>query len=367
METLSAYTGLLIRLASVGSTVAIVMAGAVVAIPIGYALYHWQPQNYLRVLKWAASVVSTVVFLLGTALVLFLRSASTPALDSATFDQRDTTEVVFTLKDGKTATVLLDAPRSVPIDEDAVVELRLMSIGLPAKAASAPATAASPAAGQLQRVASDSVPAFVRFGSAVRVRAKTATTACLPELAASAAKPDKSSDDPVAACGTVTAATSMRFQWVVRADKPGSSIGVVTLPEQASKLVRDGGWSATVKSNGRTWTRFVTGPDDRPWTPGGNRGMGVREKVVQMTAATPFHRRGAVEVDLSAGEIQIPLTFETTLGMTAATYQILAAIGTFLAGAVGGGWLWQVQLWWRKRNEKPQHLPVRRRDERDGR
>jgi hypothetical protein len=89
--------------------------------------------------------------------------------------------------------------------------------------------------------------------------------------------------------------------------------------------------------------------------------------AVTLSESEPVARHNGVEIDLRAGELTVPLQFNTTLGVTQTTYTILAILGTLLSALLGGGWLWQfVGRLHVARTEGPaKHVPLKARRPRE--
>jgi hypothetical protein len=149
-----------------------------------------------------------------------------------------------------------------------------------------------------------------------------------------------------------------RFRWFVRSEKYGESYLTLKWPRQIGDIIRkESQWAGRVKRDGRVVTRYVAGPEGRPWVPGRDR-SDLREVPEIISMARPTYGDSGWEVDLAAQQFTLPIRFETTLGVSAQLYGNLSVLGAALSGLLGGGWLWQLLAWFkarpktRKKNER---------------
>ena len=120
-----------------------------------------------------------------------------------------------------------------------------------------------------------------------------------------------------------------------------------------------------LKRNGQVVQRYVTGPEDRPWTSG--LGPLPPEWCAPCTSGhldgkAAGHSEPGWEVDFAAQQFTLPIRFENTLGVSAQLYANLSLIGAALSGMLGGGWLWGLLAWFkaRKTTQKKGGRPTRR-------
>jgi hypothetical protein len=291
-----------------------------------------------RWVSWPASaLLSLVAILITTALVVGI-GVSVPAADSPSFG---------------------DAPKYK-------VSVRPNSLG----------SEATPFAIELSfspeiRVDSDSVLTVSRIDTEprslaeARVIAESATELSLRGARSCGAASSPQAPGQNAACAlTQSAADTTSAKWIYRTSKPGEyliTLAISGLVVDANFKSPSSRWQASIAKNGEVIEKFVHSRDGRDWHGGEDR-TDIKRIEVRLDSTQPRFRDQQFELDLASGQLEVRVTAQTTLGVSASLYQYLSIAATALSAALGGGWIWQFVTYLRNRKKPaPQHVPLSRK------
>jgi hypothetical protein len=332
-------------------SLALVLSSAtVVGWVVNFVLNRWLSNPRARVV-WA--IVVTLIVM--TVAFSHLAGQELPPADAAQFSDEANLEMVFSTgpdADAKRISKISVSFRpAIKVDEDSFADLRIAPVA---------ARTGSPE------------KAVLSVGKQTIVRT---TQPC--DMAGAA---ESSSDAATTRICARDANGAGVYRWILRAEKPGLSLATLSLPPDVlAQITASPKWSATVSVNGERQGTLGQAKEAPPvvvpryrsdlTTPswGGSRPPTPRQLDPNRLFAGPF------DVDIESGEITFHVQFDTTLGVTAAVYDMLTKIGTILSAALGGGWLWQAFAWRKQKqtendeeakrikDEQAQKRPMRRR------
>jgi len=319
-------------------TVLVLGSALLVATALGWGAHRLGRRLRSRRLRIALSASVAVASLLFAFLLFNRQRLTLPATDSAIFGDRASYAVEIYLGDraGTTpdATAALTLPRAVRLRDEAAVDLLLRREAVPPH--------------------SDAYVALLQAGRGVEGRTTNPCAGAAPDTGPTS----------VRACASPGVSGEAPFRWMVRSEAPGTTYVSVQLPPQVSTQMEGdrGRWSARVRRDGHIVTRIV-GFEERPsavrQVPLPLSARRPIEDAVVLSAANPvFRDRDTIEIDLRSGQFTFPLRFETTLGVSARTYEVLTLVGGLASAVLGGGWLWQLLSWLRQRQQHPPKPPL---------
>jgi hypothetical protein len=265
------------------------------------------------------------VLALGTGLaVMLLTGFFIPALDDSMFGDRKSIKVEFFRDSSKLKTediwVEVTVPGAVRVDSDAAVDFTIADV--------------------TDVLPPGSYGALLESSGAVEIRT-TSPCRLVPQTVIVGVSSSASCQERL-----ISASGASRFRWFVRSTKPGESYLTVKWPPQIGETIsRKRQWIGHLRQNGKLIME--------PLSSGSSSGFPARDSDIPETvsAKVPTYRRGYGEVDCVAQQFTLPIRFQTTLGVSAATYSNLSVLGTILSALLGGGWLWQVIAWLNSRKK----------------
>lgn len=304
---------------------------------------HSRTRRMPRATRVTLSVVTGFLALVTGALVMEQTGSRLPASDDSMFGIRTSIKVEFFHDSSalKTEDIRIEVtvPRVVRVDNDAVVDLILGD------------NRAVLPAGTYSTVLESS--------GIVEMRTTNPCNSGSHNVALGTNSTASCSERPV------SEPVESHFRWFVRSTKPGESYLTVKWPDQIGKTMnRRTQWVARLKQDDRViYKRTVKTQGDfssssqeilRRARPGGSPGPNYTEVPELLSAEHLTYRAPDFEVDCATGQFTLPIRFQTTLGVSAATYSNLSLLGAILSALLGGGGLWQVIAWLNPRkNQRP--------------
>jgi hypothetical protein len=287
------------------------------------------PSRALRVrLSVAAGILSLV-----TGLAVMWRTGSLlPASDDSMFGARTSIKAEFFHDSSKLKTedirIEVTVPRVVRVDNDAVVDLILGDNG----------TVLPPG----------SYSTVLESSGIVEMRTTTPCNSGSRDVALGMNSSASCSERPR------SASVESHFRWFVRSTKPSESYLTVKWPDQIGKTMNRGKqWVARLKRNGQViYKPAAHAHGSFPW-PSPSPGQFQLSELPELLSAKQPTYRADFEVDCASQQFTLPVRFQTTLGVSAATYSNLSLLGAILSGFLGGGWLWQLIPWLSRRKNEP--------------
>ena len=307
--------------------------------------------------RWArigVSITGALLALLGSTIFLAVQRKSTPASDSQIFNGHKTLRATLfdrallgdpvpddgdsrrERRDGSTYSddqsqrasklvggigfppgawnlaIELEVPDSVKVDEDVPVDVTLMGT--------------QPLSSQPDQ------GLIVRTGKEVEVTPR-------PECE-NAPDARKSREATHTYCARIEWAVPTRL--VIRAEKPGFSLITLELPKGfKDQLATHISWIALSSRNGTMETNFRPSPGLNG--PGGPTSQFESSPRVY-SAAKPVINDASLQLDFRRCDVTIPISWQTTLGVSAATFELLSRIGTIFSALLGTGWLLKILM-----------------------
>ena len=250
-----------------------------------------------------------------------------PALDDSMFGHRTSIKAEFfrdSSSSWKTEDIRVEVsiPGAVRVDSDAAVDFTVADI--------------------TDVLPPGSYGAVLESSGAVEIRT---TSPC--RLVSQNANPGISSS---ASCQErlISGSGASHFRWFLRSTKPGESYLTVQWPPQIGETMgRKRQWIGHLRRNGELICKMVRSSSMASSIPF-YESSGIPEII---SAKEPTYRATDFEVDWVAQQFTLPIRFQTTLGVSAATYSNLSLLGAILSALLGGGWLWQVIAWLNSRKK----------------
>ena len=144
---------------------------------------------------------------------------------------------------------------------------------------------------------------------------------------------------------------------MIRAEKAGASLITLELPKGfREQLSNHASWIALTSRNGYLETNFHPG--------GGVNSAGGPTSEYEAnpriySAANPVIDDPSLQLDFRRCDVTIPIVWQTTLGVSAATFQWLSTLGTILSALLGTGWLLKLIMTGRStRQEKTEETEI---------
>ena len=252
---------------------------------------------------------------------MWLTGSQTPASDDSMFGERTSIKAEFFLDSPLRETgdmgIEISAPNARPVGDEGVIDLTLRAKNPPLLAGS-----------------------YVGWLESNNTVTRRTSNPCKPDTPADA--------NSLAACDERTGIdmSKMRFRWFVESDKPGESFLTIKWPHQIGEAIaQQKKWTAILKRDDQVISspvqRSSAGSSSSP-------GWGRPQTPNVLSSRRPSYKASDFEIDCAAQEITLPVQFQTTLGVSGATYGYLSILGGFLSAFLGGGWIWQVIALFRK-------------------
>lgn len=300
---------------------------------------HSRTRQMPRATRVTLSVVGGFLALVIGALVMERTGSLIPASDDSMFGDRTSIRVEFFHDSSalKTEDIRIEvtAPRVARVDNDAVVDLIL---------------------GDNRAVLPPGTYSTVLESSGI-VEMRT-TNPCnsgshnvAPGMNSTASCRERPVSEPA----------ESHFRWFIRPTKPSEAYLTVKWPDQIGETInRRKQWVARLKQGGhvihklKLYDEYASGSSDRIVREVRRRYYAETEEPELLSAEQLTYRKPNFEVDCAAWQFTLPIRFQTTLGVSAATYSNLSLLGAILSALLGGGGLWQVIAWLNPRkNQRP--------------
>ncbi len=256
----------------------------------GRALYALESKIRSTALRWALSAFVALTALILSWGIFVYRSLVFRAADDSIFDERSSYVVTFRAPGSHDQTLL---PSVAPPDGRPLRSMRTQS-------ATAVRDSVASSLMQIEIVLPNAIkinqdaaldfsisPHAVSFPTPdYQVALKSGKEVQSRTLQPCTAQPASGGDSAQTSCakGNLSEA-SAPVRWFVRSEKTGSSFVTIQLPQDVGKLLAERGaaWSATVSRNGELITKYLSGPEGRPWSEGQDR-TGLRRRAVRDSA-----------------------------------------------------------------------------------
>jgi hypothetical protein len=141
---------------------------------------------------------------------------------------------------------------------------------------------------------------------------------------------------------------SIEFIWT--ASPTGQGVRQIAI--EFPPVWRGDEWTAILAKNSELILDECQRGHERPcsWNP----------RLLSASSSSYGAPRGDFSVDISRGDVRLPIKVLTTLGLSSFTYGLLAILGMVLSGALGSGWLFKLVETLKPPSATPKHQPIRR-------
>jgi hypothetical protein len=133
------------------------------------------------------------------------------------------------------------------------------------------------------------------------------------------------------ACASALKDKTTKLLWFIRAKENGKLYIIARMPQQVAEfLAANPDWQGFVRRNNKGWSSELSS-------------MGYRELPVEIVSREhPVLEHPGFQMDMDRHEVTFALEVLSSLGVSGATYDVLAIGAAFVSSALGSGWLWKI-------------------------